>query len=188
LSDLGILNGKPRVLKVGDREYRFHPLTLDDLGELQAWIDSRQPDPFAIANAQVQSGKYTVEQGKFLLRTAMEMAVKGTPKLGTEDADLLLQSPDGIKEVLYLSVRKGDPGFSREDATELFRSVTQNDIAAVFQRSGLVDAGMVGGSEPDPKANGAGTPNPSPESRSTGGNSTTTLRPSGTGTRKRSAG
>ena len=173
MNDLQALNGKPRVLRVDGREYRFYPLTLDDMGDLQAWVESVSPDPFSLAHAQINGGRFTVDQGKYLLKTAMEMAARGAPKLGTDEADLLLQSPDGVKEVLYLSVRKGDPAFTRGDALALFRTITQNDVATLFRTSGLVDAGILGGADPDPKAPGSATPTPADGPPSTGGPSTT---------------
>ena len=174
MNDLASLNGKPRILKVGGREYRFYPLTLDDQGDLQAWADAAAPDPFAIAHEQINSGRFSVEQGKFILRTAMELATKGKPKLGTEEADALLQSPEGVQEVLYLAVRKGDPTFTRESAAQLFRQVTQNDIASIMGTTGMVEAGIVA-EAPGPKANGSAPETTAPvASPSTGGASTTT--------------
>lgn len=175
MNDLATLNGKPRTLKVDGRDYLFYPLTLDDLGGLQAWVDAQTPDPFALAHGQINSGRFTIDQCKFLLKTAMEMAAKGAPKLGTDEADLLLQSAEGVKEVLFLSVRKGDPGFSRGDAAGLFRKVTQGDVAALFRATGLVEAGVAAGADSDPKAQ-TGSPTPTPTAdgpRSTGGGSTT---------------
>jgi hypothetical protein len=157
---------------VGGKEYRLYPFTLDDLGELQAWVNSVTPDPFALAQEQIASGRFTVEQGKYLLRVAMEMASKGAPKIGTDEADYLIQSTDGIKEVLYLTIRKGDPKFTREAADGLFRQVSQSDVASVFRASGLEEAGIVGAVD-DPKAGGSPTPTAG-ESPSTGGPSTTT--------------
>ena len=173
MNDLASLNGKPRILRVDGREYRFYPLTLDDLGELQAWVDSVTPDPFAIAHDQINSGRFTVDQGKHILRIAMEMSAKGAPKLGTDEADALLQSSDGVKQVLFLAIRKGEPTFTMADAVALFRKVTQADVAALFRKSGLIEAGITGGT-PDPKAPGGLTPTSTEDSLSTGGKSTTT--------------
>lgn len=163
IDDLASLAGAPRPLKLADgTTFRVYPLTIEDLGTLQAWVDAQFPDPFDIASREIDRGRlvldaqgrasrepYPVAQQQFLLRAAMELKEKGARLIGTPEADAKLQSYEGLKQLLLVSIRKGDPGFSEADADLLYRRMGVGDVAQLVL---LTNLSMV---TSDPKA---GTP------------------------------
>jgi hypothetical protein len=134
------LTGQPKKLTAGGKDYLIYPLTLDDLGKLQSWIDGHFPDPFAVIGKAIERGAYTVPQQQYLMQQALSLSVRPQRLIGTPEADSLLQSVDGIKQLLLLSIRKGRPEFSEADAAELFAAMGLGDIQAAFAVTGV---GMV---------------------------------------------
>jgi hypothetical protein len=134
MNGISSLTRQPRPLKVAglDETYLLHPLTIDDVGRLQGWIDAQFPDPFAVAQRAIDRGNYTVLQQQYLLKLAMESATQPGHPIGTPEADHLLQSMEGFKELLKLSIRKGKPEFSDEDAQRLFMHCGLADLQAVY--------------------------------------------------------
>lgn|SRR5574343_18998 len=137
MNDLASLTAQPMPLRVGGKEYKVYPLTFSDLGALQAWVDAQFPSPFELANKAIAAGNYNVEQQKFLLKSALELAAKSRRLIGTPEADELLMSSEGYKQVLVLAIRKGDPGFSDKDAEELFRQMNPMDLASMQAATSL---------------------------------------------------
>jgi hypothetical protein len=131
--DLASMTARPRSLVVDGRTYMVHPLTLDDFGELQAWVDAQFPDPIALVNDAVKAGSYNMVQQQFLYKTALEIGSRGKRPIGTPDADDLVRSVAGTKEVLFKAIKKGDPSFDREQADRLFERLTIGDIARIFE-------------------------------------------------------
>lgn len=163
-NNLADLTAQPKPLRVGDDTFLLHPLDVGDFGALQAWIDAQQPDPFAVYDRV--ASRYPIAQQRALFDKAMELAARPGPKLGTAEADGFLQSLEGAREILYLSIRKGDPSFSRARAEEVFKRL---GVAGVARALALSHADQLMGAD-DPKAAGeAATPRPP----STGGGSTT---------------
>jgi len=115
-NDIGRLSARPREFTVDGRVYTIHVLRLEDWGEMQRWLDAQHPDPLAVAREAIQSGEWSLSQQQFLLKTGMELASKPRPRVGTPEAQPLLDSIEGRVEMLYLSVRRGDPKFTRADA------------------------------------------------------------------------
>ena len=128
------LDSSPRHILIKGRKYPISPLTIHDfLGPLQDWMDQQFPDPFAIAVRQIESGQYNQTQERYLFQLAMDAATKGQRKIGANaEADAMLQSVAGVMEILYLSISKTDPTFTREAARELHAQLTFADIARVF--------------------------------------------------------
>lgn len=147
MSDIRALAGRPVRMTAPDGEaHDLAPLTFEDYGDLQAWLDAQWPDPFALARGQMASGEFSLAQQQFLLRVALELAAKPKPKLGTEDADALVRSVEGQREVLYLSIRKAEPGFTRDDAARFHAKLAEGEQARAMA---LSEADRVAG---DPKA------------------------------------
>ena len=160
-NDLATLNSQPKKLTVDGKSYEIHPLTLNDFAKLQRWVDDQQTDPIDLV--MNRADQFTPAQHKFMLQTALELASKPKPKIGTEVADELVRSIEGTKELLYLTISKGDPTFSRETAEGVFAKLSMADIARLYRDT---DAEKV---LSDPKApTGTTTSDPAP-SPSTGG-------------------
>ena len=146
MNDLATLMGAPRSLTVDGREYHIYPLTLGDLGKLQAWLNSKLPDPFRAIEGRLEG--LTVEQQKYLLRDAADRANR--PRVipfQSAEGQELLQTFEGVKELLWLSIHRGDPGFSREDAEALAGRISLGALDAIQDTA----FGEPGGT-PGPKA------------------------------------
>lgn len=137
---LSELSGQPRKLTVrvrGEaREYPVHPLTLDDLGKLQGWVDAQFPDPFAVVGRAIGRGDYTVTQQQYLLDRAIHRATQPRHLIGTPEADRVLFSLEGHCELLKLAIRKGRE-LSDDEARELYMHLTVADLAALHATTGL---------------------------------------------------
>lgn len=147
MNDLATLNGKGQTITADGREYRCLPLTLDDHGDLQAWIDTQQLDPFEVVSHQIESRAIPIEVQKFLYRSALELSTRNRVLIGSPEANALLDSAAGEREILYLSIRKGDPTFTRAQAAEVY---TQLREAARLKALGAAD--VMRGEADDPKA------------------------------------
>jgi len=139
MNNLPDLSGKPRPLTVrvnGEaRVYDVHPLTVDDIASLQGWVDAQHPDPYAAASAAMAKFDFTVEQQKYILSTAMQAAVRRNP-IGTPEADRVLFSFEGSLQLMKLSIRKGNPGFTDEEAAEIRHWMTLADLQALEHYTG----------------------------------------------------
>ena len=131
MNDLASLNGQPKTVKLGDKEYKLFPLALEDFGALQSWINAQFPDPLMVAADAIASGRFNVTQQQFLLKNAQEQALRPKHLIGTPEATELLMSLDGTKQILALSIRKGDPEFTDEQANEFFKALTPEEILKV---------------------------------------------------------
>jgi hypothetical protein len=145
MNNLALLNNKPTRLRVEVKddhgnptgevlEYNVHPLGYSDYGDLQKWINDQYPDPFdsardAIGRAFKAGHPYNVEQEKFLLKNAAELALKPRHLVGTEEVDALVQSKEGQQIILLTAIRKGDPSFDEEKAARLCKHMTHFDVA-----------------------------------------------------------
>ncbi len=141
-NDAATLAATPRLVTLGGEPHRVSPLSIADFGRLQEWVDRQSPDPFDLANAQVATGRYNAAQQQFLYRTAMELALQGSCRIGSPEADERLRSLDGFREILYLSIAKAEPGFTRADADRLYDRMTPGDLARVCT---LTDVDLVVG-------------------------------------------
>lgn len=135
------LTAQPRPLKVRiagvERTYLIHPLTIDDLGQLQAWVDSQFPDPFAVVAKTIREGDYTVPQQQFLMSQAMALAVQPRHAIGSPEADrVLLGTLAGTCELLKLAIRKGRE-LSDEEARDIFLHLTIAELAALQTYTGI---------------------------------------------------
>ena len=148
MNDLAFLNNKPTLLRVevkDDRgeptgeilEYKVHPLGYDDYGDLQSWINTQFPDPFDTARDAIQKAvkagrPFNIEQEKFLLKNAAELALRPRHLVGTEEVDVIVQSKEGQKIILMAAIRKGDPSFTEEQAERLCKHMTHFDVAKAW--------------------------------------------------------
>ena len=146
MNDLASLAGKPKPLLVDGREYAVYPLTIDDLADLQAWCDRQCPDPIEAVAKHLGSGKFNPVQEKYLLRMAVEVATAPRPKIGSPETQAMIGSLEGCAMLLWLSIRKGDPGFSEEAGKTLAKKIGVGRVHQVIEFTG---ADMVAS---DPKA------------------------------------
>jgi hypothetical protein len=149
-ANLASLNASPRSIPIGGEVFQVHPLTLADHGKLQAWLETQLPDPLGMVQAYIDRAKPSMEVQKFLLREAVHEASRTRVFLNSPEAIPYLNSPDGIIELLWISIVKGRPEFTREQARDVFGSMTSADVLKL-QGTTEIDQVMA---EPDPKAAG----------------------------------
>lgn len=156
MNNLAVLTAQPVPFTVAGRDYKVHPLTLDDFGLIQAWVDHQFPDPLELLDARLE--KYPVPLQKHLLKSALEIAAQPKPRLGSEEANrLAFQTVDGIKELLYLAIHKGDPLFTRGAAALLAARIGLAGLALILKATGADQILNASESEgvSDPKAQAA---------------------------------
>lgn len=137
MSELTTLTAQPSPMTIDGETYMVHPFDMNDWGELQAWVDRQHPDPFEIVKAAIAKGGFTFAQQQFMLKEALEKASKPKCKIGTVEADELTMSMEGMRQVLFLSIRKGRPGFTEADAADLSTKLSMVDVANLAQSSTL---------------------------------------------------
>ncbi len=150
--NLASLNASPRSVPIGGEVFEVHPLTLNDQGKLQAWLETQLPDPLGLVQAHIDKAKPSMEVSKYLLREALHEASRTRVFLNSPEALPYLNSADGICEILWLSIAKGRPDFTRERAREVFGAMTPADVLKL-QMATELDQVMAG--DDDPKAAGA---------------------------------
>ncbi len=123
-------------------EVTLHPVSITDLHGLQGWINSQLPDPFDVVNRAIARGDYTVAQQQFLMAKALDAATRARPLVGTPDAEPFLSSLGGMQEIIKISIRKGDPAFTDEQAERLFRGMTLGDLYALVQAQVVTPDGL----------------------------------------------
>ncbi len=122
------------------REHLVYPLTIDEIGQLQDWVDRQFPDPIqrtqeSIDQARAREKPFTVAQEQFLFKAAQELAMRSKYLIGTPEADQLILSVEGTKQLLKASIRKGNPAFTEDDADRLFKGITAADVIRLYDAS-----------------------------------------------------
>lgn len=137
MNDIGTLTGQPQPITVDGETYMVHPLTVDDWGALQAWVDRQFPNPLDAVRDALAKGGFKPAQEQFMIKEALALASKPKAKLGSIEADELLVSAEGSAQVLYLTIRKGRPDFTEKDAAALAEKLAAAEIARLAQASTL---------------------------------------------------
>jgi hypothetical protein len=151
MNDAATLSSQPVLIEVKERgendqltgevlKHWIHPLSFEDIGKLQEWLDRQFPDPIQQAQESieraVERGKpFTVAQEQFLYKSAQELAAKAKVKVGMLEATQLLLSAEGSIQIILLSIKKGDPNFTDDDAKKLFRSLDPATLIRVQRAS-----------------------------------------------------
>src|SRR5437764_1256488 len=90
VTPLGPSNFLQDELKVNDRTYKLTMLTVEELGELEAWAKSRLPDPIAIARELARD--QPPEVVNHILDRAYEDVKNGARRLGSYEVTELLET------------------------------------------------------------------------------------------------
>lgn len=137
MNDLKTLTAQPSPMTVDGETYLTHPLTIEDWGALQAWLDRQHPNPLELVKETIAKGGFNRAQEQYLLEKALEKASKPRTQLGSPEADQLLMSVPGWTQVLYLSIKKGRPGFTEQDAALLAAKLSFVDVAQMARNTTL---------------------------------------------------
>lgn len=114
---------RPRLVRLGGREFLASEFRLADLADLQAWLEAESSDPFEDSASTILGGIRDREWKKLLWRIVDESGA-WPPRLGSPDADGLIDSPSGMARQLYLSLRREHPEIDQAEADRLLAEVT----------------------------------------------------------------
>jgi hypothetical protein len=163
---LGIdeLTAQPRAIDLGGRSLRLSPLTLDDLGVLQAWIYSQLPDPHEAARRMGAGAPADVQSALFREAAREDRAARAEHRIGMPEATALIQGLFGVVEVLYLATRRHHPDLAKDDLPSLIMAAGAEKVdrvtAHAFGLEGDGDDGDAAVAGPgDPKGRGAAPEN-----------------------------
>jgi hypothetical protein len=122
------LTATPTTIEMGGRTLRLAPLTLSDMGALQAWIHAQLPDPIALARRLAEGMPPEVQTE--LLRDAFRhaLAARKTHLLGTPEADEMIATLPGFVQVLSLMCRANHPELTPDDLAPLVGGLGRDEI------------------------------------------------------------
>lgn len=169
--DAQTASGAGAKVTLGGRELTLHPLTVGDLGDLQAWVHTQLPDPIKVAKELAEG--LPAEVAKELALNAYEDVRSGARRLGSPEAVQLLNTLQGWRELLFLHGRKGQPSMTRDDWESVVLRAVEADLAQLQESLGEEKGGAV----PDPKAPSSSPPTAAPSTSAT----SPSPSPSGTG-------
>lgn len=180
-NDIGEILSRPSTIRLkSGREIKSAPLDFNDHGDLQAWLDEQQPSAFTAAHREIARGRlvvmddgtmvrvpYPKDIQQFLLDRALVHDSTRRVELGSPEADRIFDGLRGIVQRLRMSIRKGTPGLTESEITEIVNELDQEARERVLMAAGVMRAGR-------PKAEGGnGSPETIPmtgDAISTGGN------------------
>lgn len=166
MNDAATVFGRPKELEVGPDVYKLYPLDFDDHGDIQRWLDDQIRNPMDLVRKEIARGGLPMEVQRYMVEAALKVWARSKILVGTPEADELLNTIRGRAQMLFLSVRKGSPRFTFDDAMGVLRRMDE------LARTEAMKAADVLRSNSDPKAegtNGSTVTTPSQVSLLTGG-------------------
>jgi hypothetical protein len=133
--DLARLTAAERTITLGGRPFRVSPLNFKDFGVLQGWIKDRSPHPVSAIRGHLEG--LTESQQAVLLKAAAAMALKWPPRVGSEEANALLGTPEGLTFQLWVVLNKHQ-AIAIEEVEELMGSITEEEYV---RQSEIVEGG-----------------------------------------------
>ena len=141
------------TVTIDGREWTLSPVTLEDLGMLERWIESR---PIRMVQSALDG--LADRERQYLLALAFGESIKRQTTLGTESGRGELESIESVAYLFWLSLRVRHPDVTREVAARMLRTDNVELIkAALDKASGLQDAARITAEGP---SNGRGTAAP----------------------------
>lgn len=123
------MNSQPKPVTVNGKTYKVYPLTLEDMGEVQQWMDQQLEDRLmAMVARQIAAGTFTVEIQKYMIHSAMETAARNRIMLGSPEGDAFMSSMEAIQYLTWFSLKKGDPNISMDEV----RAIMKSEIGAAL--------------------------------------------------------
>jgi hypothetical protein len=165
VNDAATVMGRPKDLEVGPDTYKLYPLDFDDHGDIQIWLDDQIRNPMDLVRKEITRGGLPMEVQRYMVEAALKVWARSKILVGTPEADELLNTIRGRAQLMYLSVRKGNPRFTFDDAMGVLRRMDEMARAEAMRAADVLRA------DRDPKAgptNGSTATTPSPELLSTG--------------------
>jgi hypothetical protein len=150
------LAATPTPIPFDGEVYEVHPLTIAEQGQLQKWLESQLPDPWASLQKNLENTSLPMEVQKFLYRTALDLAGRKRIFLHTVEGANYVNTFEGMVEVMYLGVVKGRPDFTRDKAREILSRYTQKQLMVIAGRLKQATELDLVLEEGDPKAKAGG--------------------------------
>ena len=130
MDDYAKAAGSPSTVKIGDRTFKLGKFTPRDLGDLQAFIKIRIPDP-RLAARELCQGMSDAVALKIWNDLSLE-ALNWPPSLESRQGnELLMMTHEGAATVLWVALRRHNKVTEKECA-ELALDVTIDELAAVL--------------------------------------------------------
>lgn len=111
--------GVPARRVINGEEWEFHPLTLVDLGEVEKWLADRHVVRLVDLLGRHGGALPTELKTKLIADALLESARTNITDVGVLQ---MLQCVEGTTLFLWLSVRKGRPGLTKEQMLEAFKN------------------------------------------------------------------
>jgi hypothetical protein len=129
--DYSRATGAPGSLRLAGREFLVGKFSPRDIGDLQAWLKEQVPDPRARARELIQGMPESVALQ--IWKDLSEEARDWPPSFGSAKAtSLLTTNGEGIARLLWVTLRRHNPGFNLEAARALADQVDFDDVNRVI--------------------------------------------------------
>ena len=117
----------PRPIRIGGADYRVGKYNPRDLGDLTAWLKSVSPDPRLKAKELCAGLPDAVALEVW--RELSDEARDWPPGLTSyEGNNLLVMTYEGNVQVIWVSLRRHNPGFTMEHARKMAQDITLDEI------------------------------------------------------------
>lgn len=120
-----------RTLTVGGREFQVREARLSDLAALQAWVDSKTPDPLDGVWDDAHDPEKADARRDRALYDALGSAGDGPPEYASDEGRRLLCTPEGVGVFLFLALGRGNPDLTLADVADVAGAMTGREYAAV---------------------------------------------------------
>lgn len=146
-NDYARATSQPRTVTLDGRDYRVSKLSPAIVGEIEAWLRERAPNPRAEAKAYMEG--LPVEVQKHIWSEACIEAKSWPPSMDDDEGKRLLYlTAEGQARLLFAFLRRHAADFTLEKARDLAERVDQGDIGRVIEASSTEEIGDLR----DPKA------------------------------------
>lgn len=168
--DLREIFAQPTEIRLSSgKVIQARPINFEDFSALQKWIDDQQPSAMDAAEKQIIRGRlvsdgnggirrepYPEDMQKFLYDRALHWDSTRRVFLGSSEAEALLRSQSGVRQLARMALKKGTPNVTDAEIDEVLGKMDDQEriraaMAAEAPRSGRPKAnGLAGGQEMTP--------------------------------------
>lgn len=122
----------PRRVAFAGGVFDVWPATLNDLADLQSWLDASWNDPLVSLWPQLYGEDAVEGEPRWaLLRRSLEVADVGPPAWDDDRGQELLMTAEGVAVLVYLALRKGHPKIDAESAAKLASVLAPDEYFAL---------------------------------------------------------
>lgn len=141
--DLATMTGKAGTIKLNGRTFLLNRLTVGDYGMIQAWMKEKLKRPFQIVAEALKDmadireiDPETYERNREqLMLSAMADSKADAFSASQEAMQSLMNSPDGIAFLLWLSINPSAPEVTLENVTDWIKREDIGEIQTKLDRA-----------------------------------------------------